>query len=108
MIPEAAIAMLACARVGAVHTVIFGGFSAEAIKDRIKDCYATLVITADGGWRRGKIIELKANVDRAVEGAATALAPPRSRVPSYRIPPWPRPPRPEGRTNSRANRSSCS
>ena len=71
MIPEAVIAMLACARIGAVHTVIFGGFSAEAIKDRINDCKARLVITADGGWRRGKIIELKANVDRALEGAPT-------------------------------------
>ena len=69
MIPEAAIAMLACVRVGAVHTVIFGGFSAEAIKDRINDCQAKLVITADGGWRRGKVIELKASVDRALEGA---------------------------------------
>jgi acetyl-CoA synthetase len=71
MIPEAVIAMLACARIGAVHTVIFGGFSAEAIKDRINDCQAKLVITADGGWRRGKVIELKANVDRALEGAPT-------------------------------------
>ena len=71
MIPEAAIAMLACARVGAVHTVIFGGFSAEAIKDRINDCKARLVITADGGWRRGKVIELKASVDKALEGAPT-------------------------------------
>ena len=71
MIPEAVIAMLACARIGAVHTVIFGGFSAEAIKDRINDCKAKLVITADGGWRRGKIIELKASVDRAVEGTPT-------------------------------------
>ena len=69
MIPEAVMAMLACARVGAIHTVIFGGFSAEAIKDRLNDCQAKLVITADGGWRRGKIIELKANVDKAVENA---------------------------------------
>ena len=69
MIPEAVIAMLACARIGAVHTVIFGGFSAEAIKDRINDCQAKLIITADGGWRRGKVIELKANVDKAVEGS---------------------------------------
>ena len=69
MIPEAVIAMLACARIGAVHTVIFGGFSAEAIKDRINDCQAKLIITADGGWRRGKVIELKANVDQAVEGS---------------------------------------
>jgi len=64
-------AMLACARVGAVHTVIFGGFSAEAIKDRINDCKARLVITADGGWRRGKVIELKANVDKALEHTPT-------------------------------------
>ncbi len=71
MIPEAVMAMLACARVGAIHTVIFGGFSSEAIKDRLNDCQAKLVITADGGWRRGKIVELKANVDRAVEGAPT-------------------------------------
>jgi acetyl-CoA synthetase len=67
MIPEAVIAMLACARVGAVHTVVFGGFSPEALKDRINDCKAKLVITADGGWRRGKVVELKANVDKAVE-----------------------------------------
>jgi acetyl-CoA synthetase len=69
MIPEAVIAMLACARIGAIHTVVFGGFSPEALKDRINDCQARLVITADGGWRRGKIIELKANVDKALEGA---------------------------------------
>ncbi|MFT3870969.1 MAG: acetate--CoA ligase [Nibricoccus sp.] len=69
MIPEAVIAMLACARIGAIHTVVFGGFSPEALKDRINDCKAKLVITADGSWRRGKIIELKANVDKAVEGA---------------------------------------
>ena len=68
MIPEAVIAMLACARVGAIHTVVFGGFSPEALKDRINDCKAKLVITADGGWRRGKVIELKANVDKAIEG----------------------------------------
>jgi acetyl-CoA synthetase len=71
MIPEAVIAMLACARIGAVHTVVFGGFSPEALKDRINDCKARLVITADGGWRRGKIIELKANVDKAIEGTPT-------------------------------------
>ncbi len=69
MVPEAIVAMLACARIGAVHTVIFGGFSSEAIKDRINDCKAKLVITADGGWRRGKVIELKPVVDRALEGA---------------------------------------
>ncbi|HEY1553925.1 MAG TPA: acetate--CoA ligase [Kofleriaceae bacterium] len=68
MIPEAAIAMLACARLGAPHTVVFGGFSAEALADRIKDSRAKVVITADGGWRRGQIVPLKHNVDRAVEG----------------------------------------
>ena len=68
MIPEAAIAMLACARIGAAHTVVFGGFSAEALRDRIKDSNAKLVITADGGWRRGQIIPLKDNVDKAIEG----------------------------------------
>ena len=68
MVPEAAIAMLACARLGVIHTVIFGGFSSEAIKDRVNDCQARVIITADGGWRRGKIVELKANVDRALPG----------------------------------------
>lgn len=71
MIPEAAVAMLACARLGAIHTVIFGGFSSEAIKDRVNDCQAKLIITADGGWRRGKVIELKSNVDRALAGTPT-------------------------------------
>ncbi len=66
MTPEAAIAMLACARIGAVHTVVFGGFAAEALADRINDAQAAVVITADGGWRRGKVVELKANVDAAL------------------------------------------
>jgi acetyl-CoA synthetase len=70
MIPEAAIAMLACARIGAPHTVVFGGFSSEALGDRIKDARAKIVITADGGWRRGAIVPLKDNVDKAVEGTA--------------------------------------
>jgi acetyl-CoA synthetase len=69
MIPEAAIAMLACARLGAPHTVVFGGFSAEALADRIKDAKAKVVLTADGGWRRGAIVPLKENVDRAIEGS---------------------------------------
>ena len=68
MIPEAAIAMLACARIGAPHTVVFGGFSAEALRDRITDSNAKLVITADGGWRRGQIVPLKDNVDKAIAG----------------------------------------
>ncbi|NEP36343.1 AMP-binding protein, partial [Moorena sp. SIO3B2] len=67
MIPEAAIAMLACARIGAPHTVVFGGFSAEALKDRLVDAQAKLVITADGGWRKDKIVPLKIQVDKALE-----------------------------------------
>ncbi len=66
MIPELPIAMLACARLGAPHTVIFGGFSAEALSDRINDAQAKLVITADGGWRRGKPAALKPAVDEAL------------------------------------------
>ncbi|MDZ4817177.1 MAG: acetate--CoA ligase [Verrucomicrobiota bacterium] len=71
MVPEAAVAMLACARIGAIHSVIFGGFSAEAVKDRINDCQASIVITADGGYRRGKVVELKKNVDAAVGACPT-------------------------------------
>ena len=66
MIPEAAIALLACARIGAPHTVIFGGFSAEALKDRLVDAEAKLVITADGGFRKDKVIPLKEQVDKAL------------------------------------------
>jgi acetyl-CoA synthetase len=67
-IPEAAIAMLACARIGAVHSVVFGGFSADSIRDRIADSGATAVITADGSYRRGAIVPLKHNVDEALKG----------------------------------------
>ena len=67
MIPEAAYAMLACARIGAIHSVIFGGFSPDSIAQRIKDCKSTVVITADEGLRGGKKIPLKANVDAAIE-----------------------------------------
>ena len=66
-VPEAVISMLACARLGAVHSVVFGGFSAESIKDRLNDSGAKLIVTADGGWRRGKIVPLKANVDAALK-----------------------------------------
>ena len=69
MIPEAAIAMLACARIGAIHSVVFGGFSPEALAGRITDCDSKLIITADGGWRGGKLVPLKANVDAALSGA---------------------------------------
>ncbi len=71
MIPEAAVAMLACARIGAIHSVVFGGFSPDALAGRIADCASSLVITADGGWRGGKIIPLKANVDEALQRAGT-------------------------------------
>jgi acetyl-CoA synthetase len=67
MIPEAAIAMLACARIGVTHSVVFGGFSAEALKARIQDLDAHVVITADGGWRRGKEVRLKPTIDEALE-----------------------------------------
>ncbi|MBV8101361.1 MAG: acetate--CoA ligase [Verrucomicrobia bacterium] len=67
MCPEAAIAMLACARIGAVHSVVFGGFSSAAIKDRLNDSQAKVVITADGGYRRGAIVQLKKNVDEALK-----------------------------------------
>ncbi|QZZ21234.1 acetate--CoA ligase [Leptothermofonsia sichuanensis E412] len=66
MIPEAAIAMLACARIGAPHSVVFGGFSAEALRDRLIDAEAKLVITADGGWRKDAIVPLKDQVDKAL------------------------------------------
>ena len=71
MVPEAAVAMLACARIGAVHSVIFGGFSSASIADRIEDSGATAVITADGGFRRGKVVGLKDNVDAALESGST-------------------------------------
>ena len=71
MIPEAAIAMLACARIGAPHTVVFGGFSAEALRDRLNDGKAKAVITADGGWRKDAIVPLKEQVDLAVAAAPT-------------------------------------
>ncbi|HEY7684533.1 MAG TPA: acetate--CoA ligase [Gemmatimonadales bacterium] len=66
MVPEVAVAMLACARIGAPHTVVFGGFSAESLRDRINDAAATVLITADGGYRRGSVVPLKQNADDAV------------------------------------------
>src|SRR3990170_5193074 len=67
MIPELPIAMLACTRIGAPHTIVFGGFSPESLRDRINDAQAKVVVTADGGWRRGTIVPLKQNVDEAVK-----------------------------------------
>ncbi len=68
LIPELAIAMLACARIGAVHSVVFGGFSAESLRDRINDSCCRLLVTADGGYRRGQIVALKKVADEAVAG----------------------------------------
>jgi acetyl-CoA synthetase len=68
LIPELAIAMLACARIGAVHSVVFGGFSAESLRDRINDAQAVLLVTADGGYRRGNIVPLKRMADDALSG----------------------------------------
>jgi acetyl-CoA synthetase len=67
MVPEAAVAMLACARLGAAHSVIFGGFSSQAIVDRVEDAKSNVIITADGGFRRGSVVPLKANVDEALK-----------------------------------------
>jgi len=71
MIPELPIAMLACSRIGAVHSVVFGGFSAEALRDRINDAEAKVVVTADGGYRRGAVVPLKQNVDDALTDTPT-------------------------------------
>ncbi|MEE8237410.1 MAG: acetate--CoA ligase [Gammaproteobacteria bacterium] len=73
MIPEAAVAMLACARIGAIHSVVFGGFSPEALRGRIEDCASNVVITSDEGVRGGKTIPLKANVDAAIGGLTAEL-----------------------------------
>ena len=67
LIPEAAVAMLACARIGAIHSVVFGGFAPESLRDRMNDAAAKVVITADGGYRRGQIVPLKRNTDKALE-----------------------------------------
>ncbi|MEL7473785.1 MAG: acetate--CoA ligase [Planctomycetota bacterium] len=67
MVPELAIAVLACARIGAMHSVIFGGFSSQAIADRVTDAQSRVIVTCDGSWRRGKVVPLKANVDAAIE-----------------------------------------
>ncbi|XXF75910.1 acetate--CoA ligase [Myxococcaceae bacterium GXIMD 01537] len=66
MVPEAAVAMLACARIGAVHSVVFGGFSAEALQERMKDAGAKVLLTADGGWRKGAVVPLQRNVEAAL------------------------------------------
>ncbi|MDP2321632.1 MAG: acetate--CoA ligase [Acidobacteriota bacterium] len=68
LIPELAIAMLSCARIGAVHSVVFGGFSAESLRDRINDSACKVLVTADGGWRRGQVVPLKQMADEALEG----------------------------------------
>jgi acetyl-CoA synthetase len=71
MVPELAIAMLACAKIGAAHSVVFGGFSAEALRERINDAKCKVLVTADGAWRRGTVVALKASVDEALKGTPT-------------------------------------
>ena len=80
MIPEAIVAMLAVARIGAIHSVVFGGFSAESLRARIDDAQAKLVITADGGWRKGKVFPLKPTVDAALEPQEGSAPSPVERV----------------------------
>jgi acetyl-CoA synthetase len=70
-IPELAIGVLACARIGAIHSVVFGGFSADSLKERINDCAAKVLVTADGGFRRGKVVLLKENADKALKDCPT-------------------------------------
>ena len=72
MIPEAAVAMLACTRIGAIHSIVFGGFSPDSLVSRIDDCQSTIVITSDESLRGGRIVPLKANVDEALKNPATA------------------------------------
>ena len=79
LVPELVIALLACARIGAPHTVIFGGFSAESLAGRIQDCKAKVLVTADGGYRRGKVVPLKENAD-----GAAAVCPTLEHVVVYR------------------------
>ena len=71
MIPELPIAMLACSRIGAPHSVVFGGFSADSLRDRIQDAQAKVLVTSDGGYRRGSIVPMKANADEAVADCPT-------------------------------------
>ena len=84
MIPELAIGILACARIGAVHSVVFGGFSSDSLCERLNDCQTKVLVTADGGFRRGKVIHLKRNADSALKGAPsveTCLVVKRTNVP---------------------------
>jgi acetyl-CoA synthetase len=71
MLPELPVAMLACAKIGAPHSVVFGGFSAESLRERINDAEAKALVTCDGGWRRGNVVPLKANADEALTGTPT-------------------------------------
>src|SRR5262245_37293296 len=73
LIPQVVIAMQACARIGAIHSVVFGGFSAESLRNRIEDAGARLLVTADGGWRAGRVVDLKAAADKALAGACPTI-----------------------------------
>jgi acetyl-CoA synthetase len=84
MIPELPVAMLACARIGAIHNVVFGGFSAEALRDRIQDSGAKLLVCADGYYRSGKVVRSKDNADAAVAECPLSRRPSLSREPTMR------------------------
>ena len=107
MIPELPIAMLACARIGAPHTVVFGGFSAEALSGRINDCGAKVLITADGGWRRGKKVGLKHHADEAVADTPDDRARASSSTASATAPTWSRAATTGGTTSSSASPEDC-
>ncbi len=88
MVPELPIAMLACAKIGAIHSVVFGGFSARALHERILDADAKVLITADGGWRRGNVVPLKRNADEAVQGTPVEKVLVVERVGAAAAAPW--------------------
>ena len=75
LVPELAVAMLACARIGAPHSIVFGGFSAESLRDRMNDAQCKVLITADGGYRRGSIVPLRKVAFEALDGAASVTVP---------------------------------
>lgn len=73
MVPELAVSALACTRIGAIHSIVFGGFSPESLIGRIEDCKPSLIVTSDGGYRGGKFIDIKKNIDQALDKSHTKV-----------------------------------